>query len=268
MLVVPPSCVAVIAGPHPLQSMRVPVFQCAFASAAASAAGLSRALKARGDGHITVAVLAGDGGTYDIGLQSLSGAAERDEDILYICLDNEGYMNTGAQRSSATPLLARTASTPSGKPAPKKDLVAMLAAQRVPYAATATVAFPDDLARKVRRARSVRGFRYLDVLTPCLPGWGLADDRSVAVSRLAVETGYFPLYEVEGGERWTVNHVPSPPLPVRRFLEIQDRFAHLDEDQVAQVQAEVDRRWARLLRLAGIAPPAAGPAGAAAVHGG
>jgi pyruvate/2-oxoacid:ferredoxin oxidoreductase beta subunit len=258
MLVVTPSCISVIVGPQPLRSMQLPVFQSAFAAAAASAAGLRRALLARGEGHVTVAVLAGDGGTYDIGLQALSAAAERNEDILYCCLDNEGYMNTGAQKSGATPAGAYTASTPRGKPTPKKDLAGMLAVQEVPYAATATVGFPDDLARKVRRAGQIRGFRYINILAPCLPGWGMADDQSVRASRMAVETCYYPLYEVEDGRRWTVNRVPERPLPVRRFLEMQQRFAHLAEDEVAAMQERVDERWRRLLQRAGI------PAGAAA----
>lgn len=250
MMVTLPSCLTTIAGGGPLSSFRIPVFNTAFAAGAATASGLARAVRLRGDGHVTVAVLAGDGATYDIGIQAISAAAERGEDILFICLDNEGYMNTGAQKSSATPRLAYTGSTPQGKPSPKKDMMEILAAHRIPYAATCTVAYPDDLVRKVQRARATRGFRFLEVLTPCLPGWGMGDHLSVRAARLAVETRYFPLYEVEGGLRWTISRRPAG-LPVREFLELQDRFRHLTPEQTASVQAEVDENWERLVRKAG-----------------
>lgn len=246
MMITLPSCLTVIAGNGPNSAFNIPVLNMAFAGGAAAAAGLSRALALRGEGEKTVCVLAGDGGTFDIGLQGLSGAAERGENLLYICLNNEGYMNTGAQKSSASPLHASTGSTPAGKPTPKKNVMEIVAAHGVPYAATATVAFPDDLQRKVRKAKAIRAFKYLEILTPCLPGWGMADHLSVRASRLAVETRYFPLYEVEDGMRYTINREPLG-LPVERFLELQERFAHLTQEEVAEIQADVDRRW-RLLR--------------------
>ncbi|MCL6638279.1 MAG: pyruvate synthase subunit beta, partial [Firmicutes bacterium] len=196
--VVPPSCIAIISGPQPLSSMRIPVYQTTLEASAASAAGIKRALKAQGKDHVNVVALAGDGGTYDIGFQSLSSAAERNEDIIYVCLDNEGYMNTGAQKSSSTPYLAYTTSTPAGKPSPKKNIAEIMAAHRVPYVATATTGYLDDLARKVRKAGEMKGTRFLVVLVPCLDGWGVADHEGARVSRLAVQTGVFPLYEVEG----------------------------------------------------------------------
>src|SRR5512134_1196271 len=155
--VIPPSCMAIIAGPQPLSSLRIPVYQPSLESSAAAASGLRRALDARGKPETHVVVLAGDGGTYDIGLQCLSSAAERNENILYICLDNEGYMNTGAQKSSSTPHHAKTGSTPAGKTTRKKNLTEIMAAHRVPYAATATVGFLPDLVRKVEKAKSLRG---------------------------------------------------------------------------------------------------------------
>lgn len=250
LMVTLPSCLTVIASGGLASSFGVPVLSMAFAAGAAAASGLSRALRLRGEGHKTVCVLAGDGGTYDIGIQAISGAAERGENVLYVCLNNEGYMNTGAQKSSASPLHASTGSTPAGKPTAKKEMMEVVAAHRVPYAATATVAFPDDLQAKVRRAKAIPGFKYLEILTPCLPGWGMADGHSVRSSRLAVETRYFPLYEVVDGVEYTINRHPLG-LPVERFLELQDRFRHLTREQVAAIQADVDRRWALLVDRAG-----------------
>lgn len=240
--VVPPSCIAIISGPQPYSSMRIPVYQTTLEASAASAAGISRALKRQGKDDVKVLVLAGDGGTYDIGFQSLSGAAERNEDMVYVCLDNEGYMNTGAQKSSSTPYLAVTSSTPGGKPSDKKDITEIMAAHRIPYVATATVGYPDDLARKVAKARDMKGMRFIVVLTPCLDGWGVADDGAVRVSRLAVDTGVFPLYEVEDGERYTINHGPKG-IPVERYLEQQKRYRNLSVAQTAEIQAGVDHRW-------------------------
>src|SRR3954466_6962189 len=156
MAVIPPSCMAIIAGPQPYSSLRIPVYQPTLEASAAAASGLRRALDAQGRGQTQVLVLAGDGGTYDIGLQCLSSAAERNEDLLYVCLDNEGYMNTGAQKSSSTPHFARTSSPPEGKPTRKKNLTGIMAAHGVPYAATASVGFLDDMLRKIEKAKSIR----------------------------------------------------------------------------------------------------------------
>lgn len=250
--VVPPSCIAIICGPQPYSSMRIPVYQTTLEASAASAAGIGRALKRQGKHDVKVLAMAGDGGTYDIGFQALSGAAERNEDMVYVCLDNEGYMNTGAQKSSSTPYLAVTSSTPGGKPSDKKDIAEIMAAHRIPYVATATVGYPDDLVRKVAKARDMEGMRFIVVLTPCLDGWGVADDGAVRVSRLAVDTGFFPLYEVEDGERYTINHGPRG-IPVERYLEQQKRYRHLDAEQVKEIQAGVDHRWSLLQARAEVA---------------
>jgi len=243
--VVPPSCIAILSGAQPNSTMRIPVYQTTLEASAASAAGIKRALRRQGKDQVNVLVMAGDGGTYDIGIQSLSGAAERGEDMVYVCLDNEGYMNTGAQKSGSTPLLAYTASTPGGKPNGKKNMAEIMAAHGIPYVATATVGYPDDLARKVAKARDMQGLRFIVVLTPCLAGWGVPDDGAVRVSRLAVETGFFPLYEIEHGERYTIN--PGyKALPVERYLEAQKRYSHLTAEQVARIQAEIDHQWAVL----------------------
>jgi len=244
--VIPPSCLAIMAGPQPLSGLRIPVYQPALATAAASASGLRRALDARGKKDTLVAVFAGDGGTYDIGFQALSSAAERNEDILYVCFDNEGYMNTGAQKSSSTPHFARTGSTPAGKVSKKKNLTAIMAAHEVPYAATACAGYRADLLRKVEKAKALRGFRLITLLVPCLDGWGVPEDQGLALSRLAVESGVFPLYEVEDGHRYTLNF-PHKSRPVRDYLERQRRYRELDEAAVATLQREVDEGWARLL---------------------
>jgi len=225
--------------------MRIPVYQTTLEASAASAAGIKRALQRQGKDDTNVVVMAGDGGTYDIGFQSLSGAAERNEDMVYVCLDNEGYMNTGAQKSGSTPYLAYTASTPGGKPSEKKDLAEIMAAHRIPYVATATVGYPHDLARKVAKARDMKGMRFIVVLTPCLAGWGVPEDSAVRVSRLAVETGFFPLYEIEDGEHYTINYGRSG-RPVQEYLSVQRRYRHLSPEQAAELQAGVDHKWALL----------------------
>ena len=244
--VIPPSCMAIIAGPQPLSGMRIPVYQPSLESSAAAASGLRRALDASGRAGTQVVVLAGDGGTCDIGFQCLSSAAERNENILYVCLDNEGYMNTGAQKSSATPHFARTGSTPAGKLTRKKNLIEIMAAHEIPYAASATAAFLPDLVRKVEKAKAMRGLRLITLLVPCLDGWGVPDDQGIAVARLAVETGVFPLYEVEDGWRYTLNGPPRT-RPVREYLEAQRRYQDMGEEQTAQLQREVDAGWARLV---------------------
>ena len=247
--VVPPSCMAIIAGPQPFSSLRIPVYQPTLEASAAAASGLRRALDAQGKRDTQVMVLAGDGGTYDIGLQCLSSAAERNENILYFCLDNEGYMNTGAQKSSSTPHFARTGSTPAGKTTRKKNLTEIMAAHGVPYVATASVGHLDDLRRKVAKAKAMRGLRLITLLIPCLDGWGLADDGALGAARLAVASGAFPLLEVEDGVRWTVNSA-APTRPVADYLALQRRYRNLPAADVAALQGEIDEGWARLVRRA------------------
>ncbi|UCE31522.1 MAG: pyruvate ferredoxin oxidoreductase [Burkholderiales bacterium] len=243
--VVPPSCMAIIAGPQPLSSLRIPVYQPSLESGAAAATGLRRALDAQGKRDAHVVVFAGDGGTYDIGFQCLSSAAERNENFIYVCLDNEGYMNTGAQKSSSTPHFARTGSTPAGKTSRKKNLTEIMAAHGVPYAATATIGFLPDLVAKVEKAKRMHGTRVLTLLVPCLDGWGLPDDGGLRASRFAVETGAFPLYEVEDGTRYRLNHA-SKSRPVSDYLALQRRYAHMQPEAIAVLQAEIDQGWARL----------------------
>ena len=247
IMALPACCWSIIAGPWPQSSVDVPVYHTAFETGGAVASGIRAALAARGDDETTVMAWVGDGGTFDIGLQSLSGAAERNEDILYCCYDNEAYMNTGIQRSSSTPRGAWTTTTPASTPEtrPKKDILSIMAAHRIPYAATASVSHPVDLVEKVERARATRGMKFLHLLSPCPPGWKTDNDETVELARMAVRSRVFPLMEVEDGTRWrfTVDH---PGDPVEPYVRRQGRFAHLDDEAVDAIQAEVDRRWAHL----------------------
>src|ERR1700686_1894152 len=247
MAIVPPSCMAIIAGPQPFSSLRIPVYQPTLEASAAAASGLRRALDARGEYDTQVIILAGDGGTYDIGFQCLSSAAERNENFIYFCLDNEGYMNTGGQKSSSTPHLASTGSTPAGKTSKKKNLIEIMAAHEVPYAATASVGHLPDLIRKVEKAKTMHGTRIITLLIPCLDGWGLPDTRARTAARYAVECGAYPLYEVENGRTYTLNHT-TRTRPVSDYLALQRRYRHLSSADIETLQAEVDDGWARLLQ--------------------
>jgi pyruvate/2-oxoacid:ferredoxin oxidoreductase beta subunit len=249
IITMPACCWTIISGPWPQSALGVPLLHMAFEATAATASGIRAALDMQGDKDTTVLAWPGDGGTFDIGLQALSGAAERNEDILYVCYDNEAYMNTGIQRSSATPWGAWTTTTPAATPKshPKKDLIGILAAHRIPYAATCTVAHPVDLVEKVTRAKGIRGTRFLHVLAPCPPGWKVADEETIDLARMAVRTRVFPLFEVENGSRWRITG-EHPGDPVEPYIRRQGRFRHLKPEQIRHIQAEVDQRWETLRR--------------------
>ena len=249
MVVIPACCWGVLAGPYPQTSLKVPILQAAFATAGATASGLRAALDMRGDMETTVMAWAGDGGTFDIGIQALSGAVERNEDFIYVCYDNEAYMNTGVQRSSATPFGSRTTTTPGQgwKKSRKKNMVEILAAHRIPYAATASIAFPEDMIGKFDKAKKIKGgTRFIHVFASCPTGWGIPSEMSVKIARLAVQTNIFPLYEVEGGTDYTLNY--QGDRPAKEYLKIQGRFKHLTDRDFRQIQAMVDEDWALLQR--------------------
>ena len=245
VVVIVPSCVAVTSGPFPYTALGVPAFHSAFEIAAPTAAGIAAALTVQGKGDIPVLAFAGDGGTFDIGLQSLSGAADRNEDFIYVCMDNEAYMNTGIQVSSATPRYAWTGTSPTGNTRRKKQIMEIMAAHRMPYAATASIAFPEDLTEKIQKAKKIEGTRFIHMLSPCTTGWRIGEDMAVKVAMMSVETNVFPLYEIEDGLKYTINYY-SRDLAVEKYLMIQGRYKHLKPDQIRTIQAETDRAWADL----------------------
>jgi pyruvate/2-oxoacid:ferredoxin oxidoreductase beta subunit len=253
IVTVPACCWTVIATPFPTTALGVPMVDCAFEATGASIAGLRAAADALGMKDVTIVGFAGDGGTADIGLQALSGMLERRTDGIYVMYDNEAYMNTGIQRSGATPWAAWTTTTPvdgasRGKAEPKKDIMAIVAAHRPAYAATVNVAFPEDFLRKVEKARNIRGSRFFHALAPCPPGWKFSPEKTIELGRLATDTNVFPLYEVEDG-RYRITRKVGVGKPVALYLEAQGRFAHLRPEEVAQIQADADTCWKRLIRL-------------------
>ncbi len=242
-------CLGTNSGTFPYSPIRIAAYNTVFESAAAAASGIRAALDVRGKGDINVLAIAGDGGTFDIGLQALSAAAERNENFIFLCYDNEGYMNTGVQKSSATPRGAWTTTTPQGmlKERPKKNLAEMMVLHRIPYMATASIAYPQDLVRKVDKARGIKGFRFLHLLTSCPSGWRFSPDQTVKMARLAVETRIFPLYEVIDGEVYKLSLDPGYH-PIKDYIRVQGRFQYVTDQEIDEIQEEVDRSWNRLLQ--------------------
>jgi pyruvate ferredoxin oxidoreductase beta subunit len=250
VMTVPASCLTVLGGMYPVSSMGVPWLNVAFPSTAAAAAGLVAGLRATGRaGEMTVLAMAGDGGTADIGIQALSGAAERNDDFIYLCYDNEAYMNTGTQRSGLTPRGARTTTTWAGKRENPKDLPRIMEAHGIPYVASTSAAFPTDVYDKVLKARGIHGLRYIHMNVPCPSGWGFDAKDTVKLGKLAVDSGLVVLYEVEDGVfRLTGRSAALAKSgkarpPVAEYLATQTRFRGMDEDATAAVQAWVDARW-------------------------
>lgn len=246
-------CLQVFSSHNQQSAWQAPWIHSVFANAAAVASGVEAALRIRGR-KTPVVVQAGDGGTFDIGLQCLSGMIERGHDVLFVCYDNEAYMNTGVQRSSSTPHAVRTSTSPpgalsQGKQQLKKDVISIIAAHQMPYAATATIAYFPDLKAKVEKAMSITGPRFLQILSPCPLGWAHDSALSVTVSRLAVETGLFPLVELEYGELSSVMRL-AEQKPVEEYLRPQGRFKHLFTDkggavELRHLQALADARIRR-----------------------
>ncbi|WP_333638799.1 pyruvate synthase subunit PorB [Pyrobaculum aerophilum] len=261
-------CVEVTTTPYPETAWMHPYIHVAFENSAAVASGIEAAIKAlkrKGlwdSGDTKVVVIAGDGGTYDIGLQSLSGMLERRHGVLYILYDNEAYMNTGIQRSGSTPKYAWTTTTPvgtavKGKIQWKKDIMGIVMAHRIPYAATASISHILDMVNKNKTALdyTAEGPAFLHIFAPCVPGWRYPENKTVEVARLAVETGYFPLYEWDHG-KLRLNPPSNAHLdkskrkPLKDFLKLQGRFAHLTEEEIAEIERELDAYWEYLAKLA------------------
>jgi pyruvate/2-oxoacid:ferredoxin oxidoreductase beta subunit len=248
MVVIPACCWSIIAGPFPTSALKMPIYHTAFETAAAVASGIKAGLSIK-EKEATVLAWAGDGGTFDIGIQALSAAAERNEDFIYVCYDNEAYMNTGIQRSSATPWGAWTTTTPRKHPKdrPKKNMMEIMAAHKIPYAASATVGHPEDFVRKLKKAKEIKGTRFFHVLATCPTGWRSPPELMLELPRLAVETCVFPLYEIENGV-YSISKKPKQKLPVSEYLKVQGRFRHLTDQQIQYIQDQVDETWDLLLK--------------------
>ena len=261
IIVTATGCIEIISSQLPWTSWRVPWIHTLFENTAAVASGIEAGLKVmrrkgRGpDQDIHVVAMAGDGGTSDIGFQALSGALERGHDFLYLCFDNEAYMNTGIQRSSATPYGASTTTSPAGKESIgqvtwKKNMPAIAAAHAIPYVATACPSYPFDLMDKVAKGAAINGPAYIHILSVCPTGWRCTPESVIEIGRLAVRTGIFPLYEIEDGKyKLSVN--PVKLKPVQDYLKLQGRFRHLSEDTIKEIQDRVAREYSELLEKVG-----------------
>jgi len=249
-------CSEIISSPFPQTAWHVPWIHVAFENAAAVASGVESGLKAlmrKGripEQKICVLAVGGDGATADIGFQALSGAMERGHTMLYVCLDNEAYMNTGIQRSSATPFGASTTTSPHGKLSIgqktwKKNLPEIMVAHEIPYVATASPSYPFDLIRKIQKGATVQGPAYVHVLTVCPTGWRSATDQTVLLGRMAAENGIFPIYEVENG-RYTINVDPVTLKPIKDYLRLQGRFRHLSDEDVKSIEKRVHENFEKL----------------------
>jgi pyruvate/2-oxoacid:ferredoxin oxidoreductase beta subunit len=248
---VPACCWAILSGIFPNTCLRVPMVNTAFEVTGASISGIRAALDALEIEDVNVLGWAGDGGTLDIGIQALSGAVERRHDFIYVCYDNEAYMNTGIQRSSGTPEGAWTTTTPVGeteawKKGPKKNMVEIMVAHKIPYTATASVAYPEDLIKKVTKAKEIKGPKYIHIFAPCPTGWRMPPGKSVEIARLAVQTCAFPLYEVEDGV-YNISKKPKKK-PITEYLKMQGRFKHMPADMVEKFQKNIDKEWELLLK--------------------
>jgi len=255
-------CLEVATTIYPYTAWNVPFIHNAFENAAATISGVEtayRALKKQGKikKDIKFVAFGGDGGTYDIGLQSLSGALERGHNFVYVCYDNGAYMNTGIQRSGATPTGASTTTAPagkasSGKPQLRKDLTAIVAAHRIPYVAQCSISNWNDLVTKSQKAFAVEGPAFLNVLALCHRGWRYPQENGVAIAKLAVETCFWPLYEIENGKKYKINYKPKEKKPITEWLKSQGRFKHLfkpgNENIIKSIQEDVDAEWEYLIK--------------------
>ncbi|MDD5777844.1 MAG: 3-methyl-2-oxobutanoate dehydrogenase subunit beta [Candidatus Thermoplasmatota archaeon] len=258
ILTIPASCSAVIQSLYPKTSFNVPTLNVAFETAAASASGIVASLQAQGREDITVVAWAGDGGSYDIGLQALSGALERGTNFLYICYNNQMYSNTGIQRSGATPYGAWTTTTWTGKKERQKVLAEIVMAHHIPYVATASIAYPEDLYQKTKKAQGIRGPKYMEIIAPCPPGWRFDMSKTVELARLAVETGAWLLYEFENekltftGPTRAILEGDKEPASVEDWLRMQGRFRNLTTQDLETFKQVLQERWDHYRKLASL----------------
>ncbi len=252
ILSIPACCWAVMPGVWPNTCLQVPELYTPFETTGASISGIRAALDALGQEDINVIGFAGDGGTADIGIQALSGTADREDDVLYIMYDNEAYMNTGIQRSGSTPLGTWTTTTPVGvkgdwEKSPKKNVTAIMAAHGIPYIATATTGYPEDLIRKVKKALSIKGTKFIQIFSPCPTGWKMDPALTVSITKEALSTRAFNLFEIENG----VYRITMKPkkTPLKEYLMKQGRFRHMPDDLIAKVEAGLDTAYENLLHL-------------------
>lgn len=246
-------CLEVVTSPYPETSWEIPWIHVAFENASAVASGVEEALKAKGKTDTNIIVIGGDGGTTDIGIQSLSGAMERGQNIIYLCYDNEAYMNTGIQRSSSTPFGASTTTSPAGSQSFgenrfKKDMATIMAGHGIPYVATACVSEPQDLMNKVKKAAEAKGPAYIHVLQPCATGWGYDPAKTIKLGKLAVDSKSWILYEIDNGKINVTKKVTNP-VPVKDYLSAQKRFKHLTEDKIEIIQQHADEKYNQLIAL-------------------
>jgi len=248
IVVMTAGCWSSLIGIYPYTSITVPVVSVAFGATASVAAGIKAGLTIQGNDHTTVMAFAGDGGTFDIGFQPLSGVVERNDDILFICYDNEAYMNTGIQRSSATPAGSWTTTTPDSarKAQRKKNMVEIMAAHRIPYTATASIGAPEDLKAKLEKAKNIKGSRFIHLFASCPTGWRHATELSIEVARQAVKSRVFPLYEVFDGDTWQISSMPGKES-VDAYLNHQGRFKKMSAGERDDLQTQVDNDWQRLI---------------------
>ena len=249
IITVPASCLTVLHGLYHKTSVALNVIHTTFETTAASASGIVAALEVLGlADKITVVGFAGDGGTSDIGIQGLSGAAERNTNFIYACYDNEMYSNTGTQRSGQTPYMAYTTTTPHGKVEHKKNIPMIMLAHNIPYIATTCASYPLDVYAKFKKAKQFKGTRYIHVLAPCPPGWTFPADQTIAIGRLAVKTGIYPLYEIIDGKMFLSKESetfidPKKRLSVEDYLKKQGRFKHLTQQHIATYQEYINAQW-------------------------
>ncbi|MFW9937641.1 MAG: thiamine pyrophosphate-dependent enzyme [Candidatus Thorarchaeota archaeon] len=249
IITVPASCLTVLHGMQGFCTTKVSVYHTPFATTGASASGIVASLEDKGLAEdINVVAFAGDGGTVDIGIQALSGAVERRTNFIYACYDNEAYMNTGVQRSGSTPLGVKTTTTPEGKFGHKKNMPKILEAHGIPYVATAISSYPLDLYSKFEKAKSIFGPKYIHILAPCPPGWNYDPKDSIEIGRLAVQTGFWPLYEIIQGEFILSNDSKrfldkSKRKPIEEYLNAQKRFKNLNEEQIQEYKNYINDLW-------------------------